>query len=330
MTGLVSPTPPLRFSTRAVPGANRSRALHELSEQGLLPVLPLPGRDPHADLVKWRLPGASVLSGSFAGVRQHGGPAAAGRDELFFGINRSGRSLARQQGRELTVGAGDAVFIDPGGGAFDVVRPEACQLIGIRLPRHAVPPGAAGRAGPPLRLVPAGAPALDLLTRYLGSVLGGPEPASVRLADAIAGHLAELIELSLAGLPGEAGAGAALRPAREPGVRAARLAALRADVGRHLTDHGLTVAAVAARHGITPRYLHMLFEDEGVTFAQFVLQERLALAYRRLRDPRYAGRTVSAIAYGTGFGDLSWFNRAFRRRYSVTPTEARRPGPRPG
>jgi AraC-like DNA-binding protein len=328
MTGLMSPTPPLRFSTRGVPGAHRSRVLHELSEQGLLPVVPLPGRDPHADLVKWRLPGASVLSGSFAGVRQHGGPAAAGQDELFFGINMAGRSLARQQGRELTVGAGDAVFIDPGGGTFDVVRPGACQLIGIRLPRHAVPPGMAGRAGPPLRLVPARTPALDLLTRYLGSVLRGPEPASVRLADALAGHLAELIELSLAGLPGEAGqAGAALRPAREPGVRAARLAAIRADVGRHLTDPGLTVAAVAARHGITPRYLHLLFEDEAVTFAQFVLHERLALAYRRLRDPRYAGRTVSAIAYGTGFGDLSYFNRAFRRRYSMTPTEARRPRP---
>jgi AraC-like DNA-binding protein len=328
MTGLMSPTPPLRFSTRGVPGAHRSRVLHELSEQGLLPVVPLPGRDPHADLVKWRLPGASVLSGSFAGVRQHAGPAAAGRDELFFGINMAGRSLARQQGRELTVGAGDAVFIDPGGGTFDVVRPGACQLIGIRLPRHAVPPGMAGRAGPPLRLVPARTPALDLLTRYLGSVLRGPEPASVRLADALAGHLAELIELSLAGLPGEAGqAGAALRPAREPGVRAARLAAIRADVGRHLTDPGLTVAAVAARHGITPRYLHLLFEDEAVTFAQFVLHERLALAYRRLRDPRYAGRTVSAIAYGTGFGDLSYFNRAFRRRYSMTPTEARRPRP---
>ena len=30
----------------------------------------------------------------------------------------AGRSLARQQGRELTVGTGDAVFIDPGGGAM--------------------------------------------------------------------------------------------------------------------------------------------------------------------------------------------------------------------
>jgi len=327
MTGLRSPTPPLRFSTRGVPGAHRSRALHELSEQGLLPVVPLPGRDPHADLVKWRLPGASVLSGSFAGVRQHGGPAAAGRDELFFGINLAGWSLARQQGRELTVGAGDAVLIDPGGGAFEVVRPEPCRLIGIRLPRHAGPPGLTGLTGPPLRLIPARAPALGLLTRYLGSVLGGPEPASVRLADALARHLADLIELSLDGLPGEAGAGPAALPARDPGVRAARLAAIRADVGRHLTHPGLTVAAVAARHGITPRYLHMLFEDEAVTFAQFVLNERLALAHRRLRDPRYAGRTVSAIAHGTGFGDLSYFNRAFRRRYSMSPSEARRPRP---
>ena len=76
----------------------------------------------------------------------------------------------------------------------------------------------------------------------------------------------------------------------------------------------------------------MLFEDEAVTFAQFVLDQRLALACRRLRDPRYAGWTISAIAHGAGFGDLSWFNRAFRRRYSMTPTGARRraPAKRPG
>ena len=80
MTGLRSPTPPLRFSTRGVPGAHRSRALHELSEQGLLPVVPLPGRDPHADLVKWRLPGASGSDRQCYFPRRFqrpGGPAVA-------------------------------------------------------------------------------------------------------------------------------------------------------------------------------------------------------------------------------------------------------------
>jgi AraC-like DNA-binding protein len=94
-------------------------------------------------------------------------------------------------------------------------------------------------------------------------------------------------------------------------------------VNGHLTDSSLTIAAVAARHGITPRYLHKLFEDEAMTYSRFVLDRRLALAYRRLRHPRFADRTVSSIAYDTGFGDLSYFNRTFRRRYSITPSDAR-------
>ena len=317
MAGLVPPTPPLRFTTRGVPEPSRHRALHELSEQGLLPVVPLPDCAPRVDLVKWRLPAASVLSGTFAGVRQGGGPASAGAGELFFGINVAGCSLARQQSQEIAIGPGDAAVIDPEGGAFAIVRPEVCQLIGVRIPRRAVTLDAAGSGCPPLRLVPSRTAALQLLTRYLGSVLDGPVPSSAPLADAIVTHLTDLIELSLAAT--EAGS----LPARDPSVRAARLNAIKADVDRCLTDSSLTVAALAARHGITPRYLHKLFEDEATSYSRFVLDRRLALANRRLRHPRFADRTISSIAYDAGFGDLSYFNRTFRRRYSITPSDAR-------
>jgi AraC-like DNA-binding protein len=47
-----------------------------------------------------------------------------------------------------------------------------------------------------------------------------------------------------------------------------------------------------------------------------------------LRDPRCATRRIGEIAYDVGFGDLSYFNRAFRRRYGVTPSEVRDTGPR--
>jgi len=113
----------LAFSTRNLPPRSRRRALHELSEQGLLPVVPLTDGAPRVDLVKWWLPGAAVLSGTFAGVRQHSGPASAGPDEVFFGINAAGGSLASQRGQEIAIGAGDAVVIDPDGGAFSVLRP---------------------------------------------------------------------------------------------------------------------------------------------------------------------------------------------------------------
>jgi AraC-like DNA-binding protein len=69
--------------------------------------------------------------------------------------------------------------------------------------------------------------------------------------------------------------------------------------------------------------VQLLFEREGLTFSQFLLDQRLARAHRMLLDPRFAGRTVSAIAYASGFGDLSHFNRAFRRRYGETASDVR-------
>ena len=40
-------------------------------------------------------------------------------------------------------------------------------------------------------------------------------------------------------------------------------------------------------------------------------------------DPHADARTIGAIAYDSGFGDLSYFNHAFRRRYGATPSDIR-------
>jgi AraC-like DNA-binding protein len=85
----------------------------------------------------------------------------------------------------------------------------------------------------------------------------------------------------------------------------------------------LSVAEIAVRHRCTPRYVQLLFEQEGTTFSDYVLTQRLARAYRRLTDPRRAGEKISAIAYDVGFADLSYFNRTFRRRYGARPSEVR-------
>ena len=322
MAGSAEAALPLRFTTRDVPVPSRRNALNELRGQGLLPIEPLPGCSPHVDLVKWRLPGAWILTGTFAGVRQGGESGPSGpEDELFFGINMSGSSLAGQRGREVTIGDGDAVAIDPAAGAFSILRAAPARMIGVRIPRRSVPAGAVGSGAGPLRLVPAGTAALQLLTSYLHGALSGSALSSAPLADAVASHVTELITLSLDPVH------AATPPASVCSVRAARLAAVKADIERHLTDGSLTVATLASRHRISARYLHKLFEDEEMTYSRFVLDRRLALAYRTLRQPRSATRTISSIASDAGFGDLSYFNRTFRRRYGITPSGARREDP---
>lgn len=61
-----------------------------------------------------------------------------------------------------------------------------------------------------------------------------------------------------------------------------------------------------------------LVDAEGRSAAR-----RFVRAYRLLTDPRHANQKVSTIALDIGFGELSYFNRAFRQRYGMTPSELR-------
>jgi AraC-like DNA-binding protein len=107
------------------------------------------------------------------------------------------------------------------------------------------------------------------------------------------------------------------------GVPAGRLLAIKQDIAGLLDRADLSVAALAARHACTPRFIQRLFASAGTTFTEYVLAQRLARARAILVDPRRAGEKVSTVAYDCGFGNVSYFNRAFRRRYGAAPSETR-------
>ncbi|QOG19151.1 helix-turn-helix domain-containing protein [Bradyrhizobium sp. SEMIA] len=52
-------------------------------------------------------------------------------------------------------------------------------------------------------------------------------------------------------------------------------------------------------------------------------KRHLARADHNLRSPLHLSRAISTIAFDLGFNDLSYFSRAFRWRYSATPSEIR-------
>jgi AraC-like DNA-binding protein len=104
-------------------------------------------------------------------------------------------------------------------------------------------------------------------------------------------------------------------------LRSARLRTAKVYIVENSYRQDLSVGSVAAHLGVTSRYLQRLFEADGTTFSAFVLGQRLTRAYRMLCDSQFSDRPVGVIAYDVGFGDLSYFNRCFRRQYGVTPTE---------
>jgi AraC-like DNA-binding protein len=300
---------PLRFTTDALEPSQRAGALLTLRERGLLPIEPLPGCDTRVTLVKWFMPGATLLAGTLQGVRQIMGPATAAPESLFVGINTRGATRSVQPDGDESIGDGDAIVFDSTAGRCSLERPGPVTFLGLRLDH---PPRTDCRLG----VLRGTNPALGLLTGYLEAVAARGSLATSTLSCAVVEHATTLVDIALGG-PVEA-------PGVERSVRAARLAAIKADIVANLGDRdALRVDALAARHSVTPRYVHKLFEHEPTTYSQLIVRSRLQRAARLLRDPRPPARTISAIAFEVGFGDLSYFNRTFRQTYGMTPSEAR-------
>jgi AraC-like DNA-binding protein len=133
--------------------------------------------------------------------------------------------------------------------------------------------------------------------------------------------VAQLCDLVAAALGATQDAAAA---AEGRGVRAARLRAIKTDIEANLTHGGdLAPSAVAQRQHVSDSYIRKLFEGEDTSFSEFVRYRRLLRAHRLLADPRRVEQSIASIAFEVGFGDLSYFNRAFKRFYGATPSEIR-------
>jgi AraC family transcriptional regulator len=84
----------------------------------------------------------------------------------------------------------------------------------------------------------------------------------------------------------------------------------------------LTLRRLAAAAELSPYHFLRTFEQvTGVTPHQFVRRTRLREAAMRLA---LDSERIIDIAFGSGFGDLSNFNRAFRSEFGVSPRVYRR------
>jgi AraC-like DNA-binding protein len=235
-----------------------------------------------------------------------------------FGLLLNGsRSLMSffQQGKEAMLGPGTASLIN-NFGPGELLAPAESAWLGLLVPRSQLlelAPGAEDLVAKPLA-----GDVVRHLRRYLSILLGpegiGSDPV---LNDHVGTTLIDLVALALGA------SGDRAQVARTRGQRAARLRTIKADIAKNLGQPDLSVTTIAADQGVSPRYVQLLFDSEGTTFSRFVLWERLVRAHRMLTDPLYDGRTIAAIAFEAGFGDLSYFNRAFRRRYGASPSEVR-------
>ncbi|MFF9899145.1 helix-turn-helix domain-containing protein [Streptomyces longispororuber] len=110
------------------------------------------------------------------------------------------------------------------------------------------------------------------------------------------------------------------RPMSAPGVLFLRITA---HIDRQLHAPDLEPATIAAAHGISLRYLHRIFQQNGVSVSAYIKRRRLERCRRDLIDPGLSHLTVHAIGTRWGFPRPADFTRAFRSALGVPPTHYR-------
>ena len=223
------------------------------------------------------------------------------------------RVVIRQGDRRIALRAREAAalaldqpteFVLAQPGRIDVIELDATLL-----------PLLAGEAGGLMQVIPRSNPGLQALAHYGALLLRGLLPLNSTELQALAkGHVHDLIGAALSDREPAA-------PAAMADRRAGRLAAIKADIEARLERRELGVEMIATLHGISARVVQKLFEAEGRTFSDYVLERRLDRAWHRLVTAEGAALTISAVAYEVGFGDLSYFNRCFRKRFGRPPSQ---------
>ena len=273
---------------------------------------------PSFDVATLSLPGVTILQAAISPMspRRTRSQASDGKDDMVLAFITNGTvRFEPQRGDELELKAGDA-YLGYNTRASRHSLYDEPKFLDITIPRKVLAPlvkdlDAVTRG----KIAPS--PALALLKAYAETLIAQQAALSPELATLCANHLVDLAATALQPLP------EAAEIANGRGLRHARLAAIRADIEANATEPWLTLEAMARRHGISPQYLRSLFYRDGTSFSDFVREKRLAHAYGMLTDPGLAHMRIGDIAYLSGFGDPSYFNSVFRRRYAMTPSDVR-------
>lgn len=274
---------------------------------------PLEGHPLKFDVLLRSLPDLAMASGSRSPMRTWRNPEHIDHDDFFLVVFAHGAGELSENGRVVAIGEGEAVLSANGSPARFVITSPS-RTISYRLRRDLLRAYLPNPDDLVARPIARDSQALRLLVGYSSVLNEEGALATAELRRTISGHMHELAAVLLGGR---------VEPHFAEGLRAARLKALKNDILHRITQSSLAVGEIAASQRISERYIRQLFAGEGTTFTDFVREARLARAWQMLTDASQLHRPIHEIAYESGFGDLSYFNRAFRQQYDMTPSRAR-------
>jgi len=227
-------------------------------------------------------------------------------------IPLSGSMVVQQCGHEEQLRAGTAVFLSTSE-PFNVRAVDATDLICFFLPQDFVDNRFADAASICGRLLNP----RDGMSEFLIETVCALHTVSTKMNSAEFGRTARLVgDFVVLALGGVSTASASKSP-----VRSANLARAKRIIRNRCGELDLRLADIADECGLSLRYLHNLFTDEGCTFREYLMSERLKCAHILLKTSSPGTTRITDIGLASGFSNLSHFSAAFKKSFSCSPRD---------
>jgi AraC family transcriptional activator of tynA and feaB len=237
-------------------------------------------------------------------------------ENFFLLVQLQGMCGVEQQGRQNIISPGDCILVDSSLPSSFYFNGQFSNHLSVHLPRQSLL---------------AEKPNDFEVSRRLGA----EDPMSMMLRALVAKMLqmpashkrsSELRQLLLQATRQAFAVDAPQAPLCPRERASGRLELAQALVDRHLTAEWLTPQWLANRLGISMRTLQEDFNALGTTVTSFIRDRRLRLARERLVEKQRGadGGTIAEIAFSSGFNDISYFNRCFKKAFDCSPKDVAR------
>jgi AraC-like DNA-binding protein len=254
--------------------------------------------------------GANTLS------RTAGHIAAGDPDCLHFQILLRGKLEGAQHQRAVALEPGDMTAYDSAREAI-VRADEPFDVLVLRLRKSALGNQARNICGLTAVKIPGDRGLPRLAARFFLEAATGIADGSIDRDDAgLEGHVIDLLRRLYVDLGSAPGTG-------RPRAASELLLRAQAEIETRLGDPSLNPELIAGACFVSTRYLHRVFETEGLTVCGYIRSARLERCRRDLLDPALGAAPIQEIASRWGLTNAPHFSRLFREAYGCSPREFR-------
>jgi AraC-like DNA-binding protein len=312
-----------QFSTATLPRARRREAWHDAMQKLHLPINKsvshtLGTEDFHGSVSCLVSPMGIEFGRIDSQSQTISGRAPNQAAAIWLGVLLAGKAtLTETDGHQSPMNVGDVIF-GPTGVEATLQFETDFQFLIIKAPRVALGP----------RLIAPLAPKVGYLPAKVGvnHVFSGMLRATADVLETLTSVQLRPVELALTEflITCLAADDKPIARGGAAGARAAHLHRICQTIETMLGNPKLTLAHVAAEHGVSPRYLQKLFASSAQVFSHYVRSRRLERCRADLVSPLHAQLSISEICFRWGFNGSAHFSHAFRDQYGVSPREYRR------